>query len=231
MDYTLIAQFALFATFSAVILFFSIRSTRKAVGNQKNAMQNLAAALGLPVKGGEPVLPNASFLRWIRKPLYISDKYDGKQLLIYHVQKSTGKNNISYATIEVKLDAKLIGKSDLRMSISAIGWMSKISLGLGRKPIVTGDETFDKIFAVKAHDENLAQALFMPEIRAEFIRVWDVHDVKGTIKVGHAEIGYEELGRLRTDAQVRRFHALSLLIVKMARIIDTIRSMEKEEGR
>jgi hypothetical protein len=127
--------------------------------------------------------------------------------------------------IDVSLPHHEGGAPIEEISISAVGWLSSVGLSLGRKPLTTGDEAFDKVFAVKSADADFALTVLLPELRAQMIDVWDINDVRGTIHVRESGIHYEEPNGLRTDAQVRRFTALAFLCCKLGAVVEAARAI------
>ncbi|MFA5258022.1 MAG: hypothetical protein WC360_07725 [Opitutales bacterium] len=222
---TPIPLFLIFLVLTLVYLLLFGRNMKKAVGNKKRALEKLAKELGLTVQGGEKMFPSNNWLGWVRKPFFILDHWRGRELSIYYFSKGSGKNSSPYSALDIPL-AEIAGmKNDFKMTISAVGWMSNIGLMLGRKPIATGDETFDKQFAVKSTKPDLAQAILLPELRGKIIGVWEERAVKGIINVHEGHVHYEESGNIRTDTHVRRFAAMAALCHDLADTIDAACSL------
>jgi|GEM_PF-2747594 len=220
-----IPLFLLFAAFGVIYIFMFSKNMKKTVGRRTTAMKKLATELGLTTQGGGPMFAQIRWLRWIKKPLFILDSWHGKELSIYHFSKGSGKNKTSYAALDVPLDKTPDPKDEFKMSISAVGWMSHIGVALGRKPMETGDETFDKQFIIKSNRPEIATAILLPELRTKLTAIWDENAAKGVINIHEGRVHYEESGYIRTDAHVRRFCAIAALCHELANTVDAARSL------
>lgn len=198
------------------IMVFAFAMGRSAMNKQKDGMKGLADDLGLELIGGDPLVPGVSWLSWICKPCRIESVYKGRQLKIFTFTRGSGKNQTRYAAIHVPVR----NPQNLRISLTYEGFLSKVGRSLGMQDIQTGDPAFDKLFILKSKQPEFAQAVLIPELRAQFIKAYDEHAARGTLKLDDDMLVYEEVGSLGGGPARRRFGVLAPACCQFADAIE-----------
>jgi len=199
-------ELALLVVFTLASFSLLVFSVARIVGNSRRAMRKLAESLGVPLQGGERLFPRVHGFGWIRKSFFILDVWRGRELHIYFTSKGQGRHKQVWTSVDVPLIGDAVGA---RLVLTRIGWMSAAGLGLGGRLAATGDEVFDKLFAIKCADEGLVRRAFTPELRALISSVWDEKDVSGVVHVCDGRVHYEEPGAVATASSRRRIEAVA----------------------
>lgn len=198
----------LYILIAVVIVGLMAREVYKTIGSKNRAMAHLAEDLGLPLMGAaSAVNGNTPF---------ILDLWRGRELNIYHIVKGSGKTH----SASVALDVPVAADPDYRFSLTAVGWMTQTGLQLGQKPVGTGDDAFDKQFAVKSSMPEITTRILSETLRKSIAEAWDIHDVRGVLSIKDGRVHYEEPGWLRTDVQRRRLAGMAALCNALAEAIE-----------
>jgi len=210
-------ELAMLVAFTLASFCLLVYSVAKIVGNSRRAMRKLAESLGLPLQGGERMFPKVHGFGWIRKSHFILDVWRGRELHIYFTSKGQGRHKRIWTSVDVPLGGESAG---VRIVLTRIGWMSAAGLALGGRQVPTGDEAFDKLFAIKCADADLACRVFGPELRGLIQKAWDEKDVSGVIHVRDGRVHYEEPGAVATGASRRRIEVVAEVCNSLAQSVD-----------
>jgi hypothetical protein len=181
-------------------------------------MQALATGLGLPVSGGDCLLPGRRWgLRFTRTPLFILDLWRGRELNVHYVTKPIGRKLVTIAAIDVPHGAD-------RNFVLAFGLASQPQVAIvatGTRPAATGDADFDRLFSIRSNEPELVPAVLKPELRAAVARAWRETGARGQIVIHEGRVHYEEPASTGATARVR-LSALSAVCNAAAEAVDAV---------
>lgn len=180
------------------------------------AMARLAMMLGMPWMGGQRIPPEKGLFSFRHKPVFILDVWHGRELNIYHFTRGAERMRTAWVALDVPVKVS----PELRMSFTAVGWITQASLQPGLKSVQTGDASFDNRFSVRSSDADLALSVLSPALRESFVRSWSGHDVRGVLSVREGRIHYEEAGPLTSGLPLRRMVAMVALCHALAESLD-----------
>jgi len=163
----------------------------------------LAAELGLPLYGGESYLPAIPILNLIKKPHYIEGAFEGRAIKIHNFSRGSGDSRSSHHAIAMGVTPA----PNLTFQLGPETFFSKIGKAVGMQDITTGDPAFDKAFVLKCSDPGFVHGALLPEIRAHFLQIGQLHRFN-SLRFKGALLSYEHNNYLGSDSDRQRAAAL-----------------------
>lgn len=197
-----------------VLLFFMMVGLliRKGLRMQRSMMEELAKELGVPLGGGDPLLPGIPGLGWIRRNFRIDAAFEDRHIQIFHFSRGSGKNRRTYATV------RCFVRNDhgLRLHVAKENFLTRLGRNLGMPDVEIGDQAFDTAFVVKSKHPDFARTVLVPELRDLFFKAWDEHAARGYVKIDGDSVRYEEAVTISRGPVKRRFLVLTRLCAQLA---------------
>jgi hypothetical protein len=100
---------------------------------------------------------------------HIDGVVDGQGIELYH----TRGDGAGSSGVQTRCCASVDFSGGLSLKVASHGFWSKLASSLGGQDVETGDEAFDRAFAVKTNDPDRARVWLTPEIRHAIRRLDD----------------------------------------------------------